>query len=153
MEFGTPGVRKSSNITVIYNEAESSFDVVPRPDGGVASILVNDLQLEVDHTGTVLYAWGLFPHPTTWKQTSAYPENPSKESLIVEIPSGVIPGVSCRVNPEIRWPVYVNVEERWFCLGEPAFPASSRSIEFAKDSVAVLLRDQLIAIWLHPAGE
>ena len=44
---------------LVYRSQDYSFDVEPKPEGGGASLLVNDLQLEVDDEGKLLYAWAV----------------------------------------------------------------------------------------------
>ena len=101
-----------------FRQAESSVDVSPRPLSGIASILVNYLQLEIDEEGTVLYAWGVFNHPTTWLDTVSYPSNTARGTLLANVPRPIVPGVSRRLNEEGVWQAFINRKEGWICLGE-----------------------------------
>ncbi len=49
--------------TLIYRTDEHSFDTERGPTDSGSSLLLNDIQLEVDHEGRALYVWGLAPMP------------------------------------------------------------------------------------------
>jgi hypothetical protein len=44
-----------SSAILVYRAADHAFDVGPKLNGGGASLLVNDLQVEVDEDGRALY--------------------------------------------------------------------------------------------------
>lgn len=152
MDFAVLDTPPAFQFAVTFQEAESCVDALPRPPGGIASILVNYLQLEIDHEGTVLYAWGLFNHPTTWLDTTSLPPDPARGTLVANVPEPIVPGISRRLNEGHVWQAYVNRQQGWLCLGEPSASPSCRAIEFAPNSIAVLDGSRLVAVWLKPAS-
>lgn len=111
-------------------------------------MLVNDLQLEIDEDGTVLYPWGLAPE-TEWQVRSLGRPKPSP-GLLTASPTRRLPvGASVRVNWD-RWPTYHDPDAGWICIGEHQ-AHSSAVVEFASGCTAVLDDDRLVAVWLKPA--
>src|SRR5687768_2012252 len=86
---------------LVYRRAEHSFDVEPRPTAGVSSLLVNDVQIEVDEDGCLMYAWGFCPQESWSIGVVDQPEAIIGRLQYVET---IIPGVSKRLNPHGRWP-------------------------------------------------
>lgn len=133
----------------VYRESESSFAIEPQSNEGVSSALVNDLQLEVDDDGIVLYAWGLFPHPSTWHPTVFNPPIASRRRMRIVVSDGWTPGVSRRLNAN-RWDAFMNATTGWVCLGDPEASQDVVAVEFAPNSVAVVEKEAVVAIWLRP---
>lgn len=133
----------------VYRESESSFAIEPPSNEGFSSALVNDLQLEVDDDGIVLYAWGLFPHPSTWQPTAFSPPSATRRRMRIVVSDGWTPGVSRRLNAN-RWNAFVNATSGWVCLGDPEASQDVVAVEFAPRAVAVLEKEALVAIWLRP---
>lgn len=133
----------------VYRESESSFAIEPPSNEGVSSALVNDLQLEVDEDGVVLYAWGLFPHPSTWQPTVFSPPIARRRRMRIVVSDGWTPGVSRRLNAN-RWSTFVNTASGWVCLGDPEASQNVVAVEFAPNSVAVVEKGVVVAIWLRP---
>ena len=99
----------------VYQAAEYSLDAEVHPSGCVTSILVNDVGLEVDEEGRVIYVAGLCPH-TSWRPTKALPGVSERGALSVSIGKPLLPGVSLRLtDSNSRWPVYLNAEAGWVC--------------------------------------
>ena len=48
MRFSIQDVTPVSPVTLVYRPMDHAFDVEPKPHGGGASLLVNDVQLELD---------------------------------------------------------------------------------------------------------
>ena len=132
-------------FTPVYRSQDFAFDVEPKPKGGGASVLVNDVHLEVDEYGRVLYAWGLCPH-TTWSETCEPPPTTRPGMLRAELPDDFTPGTSIRVNRE-RWPVAANPKTGWVRIGESC--AVDDRIEFADGMVACLAAGRLVSILIH----
>lgn len=44
---------------LVYRRSEQSLDVEPKPARGVASLLINDIQIEVDEDGRLIFVWGV----------------------------------------------------------------------------------------------
>lgn len=133
---------------LVYNANEHAFDTALRSEEGEASLLLNDLQLEVDGENRVLFVWGLCPR-SIWIATKATTPKARPGRLRVR---GVelIAGTSKRLNPSERWPVMVNERSGWVCVGDPS--AAGDAVLFAAGSVAVLDSGALKALWLKPAG-
>lgn len=151
MEFVVGAAWEDSGCRLVYRESEHSFDVEMRPAGGVTSLLVNDLQLEIDQEGVVLYPWGLCPR-TAWDETDASPPRYSKGTLIAQTGREIVPGVSIRISGPVGWSVYLNKQSGWVCIGDPKPSVNeTNAVEFAPGCVAVLSDGSLIALWLHPS--
>lgn len=60
------------NTSLVYRPEEYSFDVSPVPEGGICSVLFDDLNLELNSAGKVISVWGLCPH-TRWKRAVLTP--------------------------------------------------------------------------------
>jgi hypothetical protein len=141
-EWQDPGAK------LVYRERDHAFDVEGERPKGVASLLVNDLQLEITHEGVVLYPWGLCPR-STWGTTEAMPPTSVKGTLIAQVGQEIVPGVSRRISGN-RWPVHQSQGTRWVCVGDPkAKGDQGKGIEFAPGCVAVLEAHSLVALWLH----
>lgn len=135
---------------VVYRAEEYSFDFeAPSCDGGISSILINDVQLEIDEEGRVLWAWGVCPY-SIWEQTSSTPPDYIRGSLVALLDKEIIPGVSYRLTEPGAWRVYVNPDQGWVCVGNLVESGSIEAVEFATDTIAVVKDEVLKAIWLHP---
>jgi hypothetical protein len=131
---------------LVYRRFEHSFDVEPRPERGVASLLVNDVQIEIDEDGRLIYVWGLCPHES-WK-AATLDAPAAKPGRLQYVDGEVVPGVSKRLNAGKRWAVGYDSSSQWLCIG--AESAHGEMIAFAPGAVAVLGKDELVALWLHP---
>ena len=150
MEFKLISDGPILNIEVVYIPEEYSFtarmlDGTTLYSGG-SSILINDLQLEIDQSGLIEHAWGLCPY-TRWEPTMLLPPEGLKGQLVVDIGKEILPG--CSYELANGWPVYVNREKGWVCIGDIS-SKGEKAIEFARDSIAVFESDTLKAIWLRP---
>ena len=131
---------------IIYRRAERSLDVEPRQGRGVASLLVNDIQIEIDENGYLLYVWGFCPYQS-WVPTKL--SVPISCSGRLRYTNGaVVPGVSKRLNTGKPWPIAYDASSGWLCIGEMS--ARDKVVAFAPDAIAVLRVDHLAALWLHP---
>ena len=110
-----------------------SFDVEPLDGSGETSIMINDLQLEIDHEGEIMYVWGLCPL-IEYKLTDEVPQGYKLHSLVALLDLPPRPGISYRLNKDGRWPVYINPNEGWVCLGNP-MTKNKQLIEFAPNCV------------------
>jgi hypothetical protein len=149
MRFTVGTDRADTLPKLIYRPDEHSFDVQPRQEGGIASVLVNDVNLEHDESGRVLYAWGFCPLQRA-SITLQGPPPALSRTLFVTLDGEVVPGVSHRVNQN-RWPAFINKSTGWVCLGDPdQQSAPVKGVEFAPTSIVALNGDQLVALWLRP---
>jgi hypothetical protein len=140
---------RDTRTRLVYRERDHAFDLEGERPKGVTSLLVNDLQLEIDHEGVVLSPWGLCPR-STWEPTEALPPPCLRGTLLAQIGEEVVPGVSRRISGDSRWPVYENRGTRWVCVGDPKAEGDrGKGIEFASGCVAVLEDHSLVALWLR----
>ncbi len=132
---------------LLYRTDEHSFDVEGY-ETGYASLLINDLQLEIDDEGRVLFVWGLCPL-VNCKKTKGLPKNYQSHCLFVLLDDPIVPGVGYQLNSDERWPVYINQNHGWICIGRPD-TFNITMVEFASNCVASIEEDKLVAIWLSP---
>jgi hypothetical protein len=139
--------RKISNNALIYRAQEFSFDVVPS-QSGVTSILVNDLNLEVDETDQVRSIWGICPFHL-WKSTELSPPNAQFGDVTVLSEAPLLPGVSVQLNKNHAWPTYVDTISGWVFVG-----STERQVQSAKILSGFILSfdplEELSGIWLKP---
>lgn len=144
-------IKKSANTVkskLLYRLDEHTFDSDPLSEDSYTSIQVNELQLDIDYNGNILYVWGFCPINLT-SETTSIPNNFKSHALQVIAKGEFIPGISKRYNDEHRWPVAINKEYGWICIGNPNV-AGVKQIEFAPNCVATFEHQNLIAIWLKP---
>jgi hypothetical protein len=55
MKFLIQEALKDKNLSLVYRTEDYSFDVEPLDESGDASIMINDLQLEINYEGKVMY--------------------------------------------------------------------------------------------------
>lgn len=135
--------------TLVYRISERSFDFIhegPSPTGGY-SLLVNDLQLEIDGSGRVLYPWGIAPRER-WQQMSSGPPNPVEGGLRALFTTRPTLGTSQRLNKE-RWATAFDQHTGWVCVGNSRLTGDI-AVEFATNCIAVISGEQLVALWLRP---
>lgn len=148
MKFLIEKNQKKQNFSLVYRKDEHSFDIEPHTESGFTSVMINDLQLEIDAEGRVSYVWGVCPL-LTCEKTNEIPQNYQTNRLIAIPERALIPGVSQRLNEDGRWTVYINREKGWVCIGDPD-TKNKQMIEFAPDCVAAMNGQELTAVWLHP---
>lgn len=148
MKFLVQELQEDQNFTLIYRDEDYSFDIEPYNGTGFTSIMINDLQLEIDDKGKIIYVWGLCPL-IQHKETKEVPQKYKTRSLIVLLDKPLVPGISHRLNIGDRWPTYINKREGWVCLGNPEIK-DKQLVEFAPCCVATIDNQKLIAIWLQP---
>lgn len=140
------------DISVIYRPQEYSFAVEMRPGplpSAFTSVQVNELQLQLDDEGRVLYADGYCPH-LGWSETQGTPPSAHRAGLFVK-DVDFVAGVSVALSAS-RWPVSVNRKLGWVCIGEQRASASCSGVEFATGSIAVVDAGSLKSIWLKPTA-
>lgn len=138
----------SGDLTYVADDYSFQFQSATCDDT-FTSIVVNDLQLEINEDGRVLYVWGLCPH-TSWLDASLTPPPSHPGILTAIIRQELIPGVSIRLTPPGRWPVFADRQTGWVCLGDSHPPDNVETVEFATSSLAILKHGELEAIWLQP---
>lgn len=134
--------------SLVYREEDYSFDIEPLICNGYTSIMINDLQLEIDDEGKIVYVWGLCPL-IKYQETDMVPKNYESANLVALLNKSPIPGISYRLNENERWPIYINKQKGWVCIGNPD-SIGEKNIEFLHDCIAVLEKQEIVAIWLKP---
>lgn len=138
----------SARFDVIYRIEDYSFDASPRPQGGLTSLAINEIQIDVARDGRLLYAWGYCPY-LGWKETTATPEA-TGEYVITLADEELEQGVSIKLNPDKRWPAYVNYRTGWVGILESTERLDRPGALFAAGSMALLDDARLVGLWLHP---
>jgi hypothetical protein len=131
---------------LVYRRSERSLDVEPKPGRGVASLLVNDVQIEVDEDGRLIYVWGFCPHES-WVSAKLDPPTATAGRLQY-VDSAIVPGVSKRLNADKRWAVSHDPSSQWLCIGDQSF--RGEMIAFAPGAIATLSDGEIVNLWLRP---
>jgi hypothetical protein len=134
---------------LVYLRSERSLDVEPPPERGVASLLINDVQIEIDEDGRLVCVSGLCPHES-WAPARLDPPS-AKVGGLQYVNGTVIPGVSKRLNTDNRWPARFDPSSGWLCIGDAS--VQTEAVAFAPGAIAVLTDDELAALWLHPEAQ
>jgi|GEM_PF-644371 len=151
MEFFNTAIeeyQKDQNFSLVYRDEDYSFDIEPLDGTGDTSIMINDLQLEIDYEGRIMYVWGLCPL-IEHEETEEVPTKYKMGSLVAQLNKPPILGISYRLNEDYRWPIYINRKEGWICIGNPK-TENENLIEFAPNCIATLNNKEIIAVWLKP---
>lgn len=148
MKFNIQAPQEDQNFSLIYRAEDYSFDIEPLCGTGDTSIMINELQLEIDYEGKVMYVWGLCPL-MHYKDTNILPQKYQKHTLVAMLDKPPIPGISYRLNEDGRWPIFINKKKGWVCLGNPEIN-DRQLVEFAPDCIATMDGQELIGLWLHP---
>lgn len=148
MKFLIQKSETTQTFSLVYREEDYSFDIEPHDDSGFTSIMINDLQLEIDDEGKIIYVWGLCPL-IKYEDTRETPERYESNSLFALLDKPPIPGISYRLNEKERWPIYINKKKGWVCIGDPKINGK-QLIEFVPNCVATLEDQEITAIWLKP---
>jgi len=142
------GVGLIPNSVLVYRPEEYSFDLEPGPTKRFTSILINDLNLEVDEAGRVIAVWGLCPH-TRWTETRLIAPPTETGVLFAISDRPLLPGVSVRLDTAKYLPTYVDRSTGWVRVkGEPASAASV--MVFPGVIIDIGREGQFSSIWLHP---
>jgi hypothetical protein len=137
------------NSSIVYRPKEFSFDVIPPPLRGFTSILLDDLNLEVDETGKVISVWGMCPH-TRWKESVLAPPEAVPGELFVLPDEPFRRAVSVRLTPDRHYsPTYVDRSLGWVKI-EGAFKPDA-ALEIIPGVIFQLgEQGEFSALWLHP---
>lgn len=136
------------NCALIYRPEDYAFDVIPTPEGGFASALFNDLNVEMNAEGRVISIWGLCPH-TRWKEAVLTPPA-ARFGEVIFVPDGPLNrGVSVQLGGNENRSVFVDRTSGWVNVTGTGDPESSVKILpgviFDIDD-----RGNLCSIWLRP---
>ncbi len=148
MKFIVQEPQKDQNFFLVYRPEDYSFDVEPLDGTGDTSIMINDLQLEIDYEGKIMYVWGLCPL-IKYEEIDEFPLKYKAGSLVALLDKPPVLGISYRLNEKERWPIYINKKKGWVCIGNPKINGKEM-IEFIPNCIATLEDQEIIAIWLKP---
>jgi putative transposase len=134
---------------LVYRPEEFSFDVTPAPLSGFTSILLDDLNLEVDETGKVISIWGLCPH-TRWNDAPLAPPEAVCGQLFVLTDTPLERAISIRLTPERKYlPTFVDRSRGWVKVQGAANPKSAVMI-IPGVIFEIGNRGEFCSLWLHP---
>lgn len=145
---------------LVYKRQEYSFDFMPSAPsdladriepGSVASLAIGDLQIEVaTHTGRLLYVWGYHPTQSWIPGPLVSPAaSPGVVTFVDDRP--LITGVSIPLKKVAEWPTIYDARTGWVRIGLTQDEGAADHALFAQDSVATVLRGELVALWLRPS--
>lgn len=150
MRFIVDETRPIRESRLVYRAKDYAFSAEPRPEDCAYAVGINELELMIDEDDqSVAFVTGYCPHPG-WHAGKLNPPVAFRAVLRVEAPDAqFVPGRTLGLTSrDSRWPVVVDPRNGWICLGSP--DKEGRAVEFARDCVAVLIGDALVALWLHP---
>jgi hypothetical protein len=135
---------------VVYSRAELSFDLEPDFPRGIASILFNDINLEIDSQGKVVSIWGLCPYQT-W--VPGVLKLPASEKAVLRVVNDFSPkqGVSVRIDRIIH-PIIFDRKIGFICIYAESNPVRHLEI-FDGAIVALTWSGKLSAVWLRANTE
>jgi len=137
------------NWGLVYNPIDYAFAV---PDGSLGgdglTLLVNDLNLNLNCHGDIDGIWGLCPHPS-WGVTKLVIPDFVNAQLKYALFRNLVPGVSHRLNPENRWTVKADPTSGWVCIDGNGY--SDVSVRVAQEVIIELRTDgSIVRLWLKP---
>jgi hypothetical protein len=139
----------NSDSSLIYRAAEFSFDTIPPSQSVFASLLINDLNLDLDESGKILSVWGLCPY-TRWRDTHLTVPKAACGEVFVVTDASLEQGVSLRLTPAKSYlSVLVDRSQGWLKVQDLCIPKSAIMImsgvifEIGNDG-------EFCALWLHP---
>jgi hypothetical protein len=149
-QFEIAPERAPRHGTVVYRVEEYSFDVDKVTSDTYSSILVNDLNLEVDERGNLLSVWGLCPHPG-WQRGRVCPPSAPHGAVRVRSGAPLYRGISVSLTRSERWPAVYDTASGWLAVGTPS--AALVLVEFVTGAILGLDDEgSLRCVWLR-AGE
>lgn len=135
------------NNALIYRANEYSFAVIPWPSN-FTSVLINDLNLELDQQGRVIFVWGLCPY-TAWKQATLEPPHADFGDVYFVPDSPLEKAVSVRLK-QPRWPIYVDNSSGWIHI-DGGCPNRMNPVKVMAGVIIVInSKGDLCSIWLKP---
>ncbi len=148
IKFITQNNQKEKKSFLIYREDDYWFDTEPYLDGYSSSVGIDRLELLSDYEeGKIVYVGGCLPL-IMYEDTERYPQNYQTKSLI-PILDDPIPGICYGIKGSEKWPIHINKKKGWVCIGDH-LTNGEQSIEFAPNCVAILVNQEIVALWLRP---
>lgn len=142
------GVEQVPERALVYRRQDYSFDMLPPLRGGFTSVLIDDLNLEVDDSGRVISVWGMCPH-TRWIDATLAPP-PAKVGALFVIPERPFSrGVSVQVNSTKYLPTYADQRSGWVQIRGQSGPVSAVKV-FSGVIFEIGESGQFCSLWLRP---
>jgi hypothetical protein len=142
------GVAQITSGTLVYRPEEYSFDMEPAPAKSFTSILIDDLNMEVDEAGRVISIWGLCPH-TRWTEAKLTLPSSQKGVVLAISDRPLLRGVSVRLNRVKYLPTYVDRDSGWVRIKATPLPAAAVEM-FPGVIVEIDDHGQFSSLWLQP---
>lgn len=145
------------NGSLVYDDSEYSFRYeADLPElrgrvggGGVTSITVGTLQVEVDvDSGQALFVWGLHPR-AQWTEARLAPPRAQPGLVFFESASPFHEGVSISEAGVGVWSTQYDSETGWVRVAPDLRPDEAQ-IMIADGVVVGVLGDELHSLWLRP---
>jgi len=147
MEFFIEYTGNSEQRTLTYREDEFSFDMEPWVHEIDFEIVINKIALTAVES-KVIQLSGFCGLNKNMRADYNVPQSKKGELKILRsenYPSGV----GCYGVNKNDWPVYVNVQTGWVCIGEPQ--KQGNAVEFINNCIAVIDDNkEFISLWLKP---
>ncbi len=114
-------------------------------------VMINRLSLTIDKHHRIIDLGGVFGHLGCWikKKLLVPPYVPGELKIIGNLKSGYSYRYSEDAYGQEEWPVYIDQETGWLCVGDPE-QTGSEAVEFINNCVAVVNHSHLKALWLRP---
>ena len=139
---------QNSNGVLVYRPAEYSFDVEPAHVRSFTSILIDDLNVEVDDLGRVVSVWGVCPH-TRWIEAKLTPPESNYGTIFFVSDTQLMRGVSIQLKHNGHLPVHVDSGSGWVRIQAEGIPAAS--VKLLSGVIFELTGEgQFCSLWLLP---
>jgi hypothetical protein len=134
---------------VVYNKNDYSFETIGINHVGITSALFNDVSLELDDSGKVIYIWGLCPH-LGWTAGRLEPPDAMEGELRLVLEAPLEEGVAIGLTSSgKRLPTIVDRENGWVMIGTTSTTGYAVSI---MDGLMAQITEkgELAALWIRP---
>ena len=133
---------------LIYRATEYSFDTVCARQGAVASVLINDINLEVSDDGKIQFIWGYCPFHSWKRQSLIVPQAvPGEVAIVTNEPFTM--GTSQALYPQRLFPIFADETSGWVVVRGDSKPELAVMI---MDGVIIEVdyNQEFCALWLKP---
>lgn len=133
----------------IYNKVEQSF--FTKPDAiNEFSIMIKGAYTSLDVSlisSTVYCVSGFNPQQKWLKAKLSFPDA-IKGALQVVLDGDVMPGTG--VDYATNWETYFDQQSGIVCIGQPSFTDQVVNVQFNCNTIAGVMNQTLVAIWIKP---
>lgn len=141
-------VRQVPRRELVYRRNEYSFDMEPPPNRNFTSVLVDDLNIELDDTGRVVSVCGVCPY-TRWKDATLRPPSAKVGAVSVNSDAPLARGVSVQVNQNKYLPTFFDRCSGWIKIEAKKEPALAIRV-FSGVIFEMDEHGELCSLWLKP---